>query len=270
MFQFLSNGGIDPKRPATTEDGIILKAIGVTNVGGVAYEGAPTSQNSIRALKESVQALGLKMGYQNLAFPIGGSDVGPVILAMKQVGVNGIVCGCTESTQVALLVGAKQAGLNAKMLVLSGPSPDIVQNPGTRAAAQGAYFKSLTLPLTGPNVSAGAKLLAARLKAVYPAYIGGYPQYGMLVSYISADLMVTGLKLAQSNLTPATVISRLQNVTDYNAGGLLATTISFNHFGRIVGNTCGVILQLQGSNFVSLNGGKAYCGTVIPNSDVVP
>lgn len=112
MFSY--GGGLDPHDPASTVDGLFLKSLGATKVGGIAYGVSPSSTNSIKDLKESVQAVGLSMPYEDLSFPFGSTDTTVQVLEMKQTGVNAAVCSCVQSTNIALIVGAEQAGLKLK------------------------------------------------------------------------------------------------------------------------------------------------------------
>ncbi len=139
MFSFF--GDFDSKEPANTLDGVFFKSLGVTNVAGFAYGISPSSTDSIKDLKESLAAEGIKMGYENLSVPFGACDFTADALSMKQAGVNGATCSCVQSTNIAMAVGAKQAGVALKgALMFSGTDSSLFTNPTATTAAQGTYW----------------------------------------------------------------------------------------------------------------------------------
>jgi branched-chain amino acid transport system substrate-binding protein len=264
---FTWQGGVDPRYPANTQFGNFFKLVGATNIGGLAYGINPASVVSIKQLKESVEAVGLKMTYENLSVPFGGVDFTSYILAMKQTRVSGAACSCVQSSNIALLTAAKQGGLPLKaVLSFSGADSTVFSSPSVAQAAQGAYFPTNIPPLDLNNAATNAFM--ANLKAVDPSYqVGTYPTFGAQTAYLSADLMIKGLELAGQNPTRQSFITNLTKVTDYNAGGLLATPVGFNHFGQANPTTCSWFVQVKGETFVTINNGKPICGNLIPNSD---
>ena len=183
MFSY--GGGFDPHDPASTLDGLFLKSLGATKVGGIAYGISPSSANSVKDLKESVEAVGLSMPYEDLAFPFGSTDTTVQVLQMKQAGVDAAVCSCVQSTNIALIVNAKQAGLNLKgEFSFSGADSSLFQNATDTQAAQGAYFPTTIVPLD--LHTAADNQFVKNLKKYDPNYKGGYPSYGLTGSYLSA------------------------------------------------------------------------------------
>ncbi len=265
MFSY--SGGIDPHEPASTLYGVFLKSLGAHRVGGIAYGISPSSQDSIKDLKEAVQAEGLQMAYEDLSFPFGSVDTSVQVLAMKSAGVDAAVCSCVQSTNIALIVGAKQAGLNLKAEVsFSGADSSLFENPTATKAAQGAYFPTTIVPLDVNNPA--DRQFVASMKRYDPSYRGGYPDYGLTGSYLSADLMIKGLELAGRNPTRQAFISRLQKVTNYDAGGLLPNDANFTHFGHLNKTGCSYFTKVVGTQFVTINHKKPFCGKLIPHSDV--
>jgi hypothetical protein len=52
------------------------------------------------------------------------------------------------------------------------------------------------------------------------------------------------------------------------AEGLLASPVAFNHFGQTEPKLCQYMTKVEGNQFVTINNGKPFCGTLIPNSGV--
>jgi branched-chain amino acid transport system substrate-binding protein len=265
MFSF--NGDLDAKEPASTLDGVFFKSLGVTNVAGFAYGISPSSVDSIKDLKESLSAEGIKMGYENLSVAFGAVDFTSDALSMKQVGVNGAVCSCVQSTNIAMAVGAKQAGIPLKAaLMFSGTDSSLFSNPTATAAAQGTYWPADIVPIDLHNPA--TETFVANLQKYDSDYKGGYPSYGVITAYLGADAMIEGLTVAGQNPTRQSFIANMQKVSSWDADGLLASPVGWNHFGTDAQTLCEYFTKVQGNQFVTINNGKPFCGTLIPNSDV--
>ena len=266
---FAYTGDFDPHIPASTVYGQFFKSLGATKIGGVAYGISPSSTDAVKTLKESVEAEGLKMVYEDLSFPFGSTDMTTQVLAMKQNGADGAACSCVQSSNIALIVGAQQAGLKLKAEVsFSGADSSLFDNPTAAQAAQGAYFPTTIVPLD--LGTAADKTFVDNLKKYDSSYKGGYPSYGLTGSYLATDVMIKGLELAGRNPTRQAFITNLRKVASYDAGGLLPSPVAFNNFGHAGTSGCAYFTKVEGSSFVTINDKKPFCGKQIPNSDVAP
>jgi branched-chain amino acid transport system substrate-binding protein len=265
MFSY--GGGLDPHSPANTYQALFFKSLGVTKVGGIAYGVSPSSTASIKDLKIAVTTEGMAMPYENLSLPFGAADFTTEALAMKAAGVDAAVCSCVQNSNIAMAVAAKQAGINLKVaLMFSGVDSSLFSNATATAAAQGTYWPTTIVPIDVNNPA--TTQFVNTLKQYDPSYKGGYPSYGLTGSYLSADLMIEGLKVAGQNPTRQSFIQNLSKVSAWNAEGLLPTTVGFDHFGTTQTKVCGYFTKVEGNQFVTINGGKPFCGTEIPNSNV--
>jgi branched-chain amino acid transport system substrate-binding protein len=264
---FSTDGGVDPKHNSIESDVPavpLFKSIGETNVAGLAYGISPSSTASIQDLKTLLGDDGLKMDYENLSVPFGGTDVGQYVLAIKSAGSNMVVCSCVQSTVLALVTGLKQAGDKSDSLSLSSADSTLFADPTAAASAQGVYYSSSIPPLDVPN--AAATLFENNIKAAESSYVmGTYPTFGITDAYLDAALMTKGLQVAGQNPTRKTFITNLTQVTGWNANGLLAAPVSFNHFGTSEKTYCLYYVDVQGNTFKAVNGGKPFCGTVPSN-----
>ena len=73
-----------------TTFGDFYKHLGVTNLGTVGYGIEPSSKEAAEDVVASAQHVGIKIGYQNYNFPLGSTNVEPIVLAMKSAGINGL------------------------------------------------------------------------------------------------------------------------------------------------------------------------------------
>jgi branched-chain amino acid transport system substrate-binding protein len=256
---FNLHGGMDGAHEGLADIGSIpfLKSIGVKTLGGLAIGISPSSKQTIEDYKTAASQHGISMPYENLTLPYTPFDVTPLVLAIKSANVQAVVCSCAISTYLSLITGLKQAGVHDKALVLNTVDTTLVDTSAARAASQGYYlFGGL------PSLSSASSLVFEdRLHAVDPAYkVGTYTQYDSVEAYLGASLIYKGLQLTGSaNPTTQEWMSHVSKLTGWTADGLLAYPESFNHFGSSEPEYCEWVVQVHGSGFTSLNGGKQYC-----------
>jgi hypothetical protein len=116
-----------------------------------------------------------------------------------------------------------------------------------------------------PN-SATAQMLDAFAKYTN-VHTGGILDFGTYTPYLGADLMIKGLQVAGQNPTRQSFMTNLRQVTNYTAGGILPSPVSFANFGTaamLPATSCEYIVQLQGSKFILANNGQALCGKLVP------
>ena len=77
-----SVGGTSDYTKVFTQTGLEFKQLGATNIGTVGYR-LSDSSDTAKSGALSAQLAGLKVGYLNANFPLGGTDTGPAVLAMK-------------------------------------------------------------------------------------------------------------------------------------------------------------------------------------------
>ena len=264
---FSTTGGINPAHSelqAALASAALSKAIGVTNVGGLAYGISPSSTSSIQDMKTALEGNGLKMGYENLSVPFGTTDVSSDVLSMKNAGIDMAVCSCVQSTVLAMVTGLGQSGSTAKSLSFASADSSLFADPTAAHAAQNVYYSSIIPPVDTNN--AASNTFMANIKAVDPSYVvGTYPSFGITDAYLGAVLMVQGLQVAGHNPTRQSFITNLTKVTNWNALGLLPIGVSFNHFGTSEPSYCEYYVHVQGQAYAAVNGGKPFCMAVPAN-----
>jgi branched-chain amino acid transport system substrate-binding protein len=188
----------------------------------------------------------------------------PTVLQMKKLGCNGVEVLSVLSTCTTLAADLKQANVNAKLICATAYDQSLLNQPSALAAMQGTYTTA-TFNVLAKNPPAPVKLLLDRLKK-YTSFSGGIPSNNVEYSYMAADAMINGLKLAGPDPTRKAFITNLRQVSNYTVEGLLSTPIIFSHFGTlgmIPKRACGPLLEIKGKNFVpALN----VCGTLVKGS----
>jgi branched-chain amino acid transport system substrate-binding protein len=245
-----------------TTDAIVMKALGVTKLGGLGYGISNSSQTSIRAILTAAEQLGISKCYENESVPFGGVDFTADVLAIKQAGCDGIAGSFVDSSDIALSGAIKNAGLtNVKQMYFTGYDSQILDNPSAAAAFAGSYVGVSYDPASTTPAVQG---MFGALKQYDPQYkAGSIPDLGLYGSYVAADLMITGLQKAGPNPTRASFISTLRQDGSYNAGGLLPSPIGFTGFGTpamLPATSCAQFAYLSGGKFVYYQNGQLVCG----------
>jgi branched-chain amino acid transport system substrate-binding protein len=238
-----------------------FKSQGATNVASLGYGDSPSSAGAAKGFSEAAKSQGLKAGYLNNSIPFGSVNATPLVLAMKQAGVDGGFFAMDNNTNFAIIQVARQNGLTLKVpLLATGYGQSLLDEPPAVQAGQGAYFISEGPPLKNP---AEQKFRAALQKY---AGFSGIPGFDWYEGWTNADLMIKGLEVAGKNPTRQSFITNLRNVTGYDAEGLLpnAIDLSLANFGKAPEKVCGWYAKLQGTQFVPVpSDGSATCGTRI-------
>jgi len=243
--------------------GEFLKSIGARKFAGLAYGISPSAQEAMFAIRSSADQAGLTNCYTNTSVPFGGVDFTADVLQIKKAGCDVVSAPFVDSSDVALAGALAQGGVTAKQLYFTGYDQNILSSPAARAAMNGAYMQA-PVNFTTPN--AATQQMLNTIKKYDPSFTGGIPDLGMYAAYLSTDLAIYGLEQAGPNPTSASVISHLRNVSNYTAGGILASPTNFTGFATpamFPSTSCGYIVQLQGDKFVTANGGKPVCGSRI-------
>jgi len=243
--------------------GKYFKSQGVTNLAVVGYGDSPSSAGSASAAAKSAKAAGIKVGYDNTSLPIGDTDIGPLVLAMKNAQVNGVWFPIESNTSFAILEGLAQNGVKLKSALLpTGYGGDLLADSSAVQAAQGDQFSTFGAPVE--MKTAATKTYQAAL-AKY-AGVTGIPTYAEYAAWQLADLFVFGLARAGAHPTDSSYIANLRKVTNYNGGGLLPGTVNFTKYGNQEEGTvanCFFAVSLKGRTFKTVGGATPVCGNVI-------
>jgi branched-chain amino acid transport system substrate-binding protein len=254
-----------------TTTGQFLKLVGASNFAAIGYGISPASAEAARGSAVSAQVAGIKVGYLNANFPF-GTNVGPLVLAMKGAGVDSFAADVEQNTSFAILAGLRQEGVTVKAPLLAvGYGGDLRDaGPGAEQQAQGAYF-SLSYEPVEMHTPATDRFASAM--QTYAGVSAGEITFNEYLGYVSGDALVTGLKAAGPGPTQASLIEAMLGIRTYGAAGLFGShTIGFAMDQRGVGSSgadnCEWWLRWSGSSFNLVNGAEPICGTVVPGKTV--
>jgi branched-chain amino acid transport system substrate-binding protein len=243
----------------STTIGQLTKMLGGTNLGTLGYSISPSSANTAKAYGLSAEAAGIKAGYVNANVPFGTTNVGPLVLAMKDAGVDSIYPVTDTNTGLAAIVGLRQQGVDLKVPWLAETEGDLLAG-GSESIAQskGVYMTLLYQP---PELNTKAtQEIASYLKS--GAGITTPPTLNEYMGYLSVDALVDGLKTAGPNASRAQFIQAMEGMTNYTGRGLLGSPISFAPTGRGDTAPCTYVMQYTGTDFKTIPKAEPYCGTM--------
>jgi branched-chain amino acid transport system substrate-binding protein len=258
-------GSVDTKYPINVGLAQFMKAHGGTVVGTYGYGISSSSARSATGTATAGKDVGMKVGVSDISVPFGSVAFTTEALAAKSAGVNALYASMDNDSNFALLTAMQQAGVKLKVVEFpTGYEPDIIHSTVWKSV-QGVFFSAEFRPTSLPN--AGTKAMVAALQKYQHRAPADFPTYNIYESYVGADLMIQGLKLAGKNPTSATVIKKLRGVTSYNADGLLPDSINFTTiFGHNLPKSCGWYMEATKSGFKATTTAPV-CAGYLPNSN---
>jgi branched-chain amino acid transport system substrate-binding protein len=245
---------------ATTLTPKIMKALGASKVAAIGYGVSPSSSAAVKSLQEySTPALGLEPVYTNTSVDFGTSDVGPLVLGMKNAGADAGWYAMDLSTNLALAQGLIQNGVKMKaQLMATGYGHELLDQPVSKTLGPDIVLTTGWAPVELKTKA------TKRFQADLKKYAGftQVPDFGVYTGYIDCDLAIMGLEKQGDDLDPATYWQALRSVGTYNAGGGLGCTdssLSLETYGKIATadpadgrRICTWALQVKDGKFVVL------------------
>ena len=228
----------------------LMKKKGATKVGVVSYGASASSTAAAKNLqKYAVPAAGLEAAYTNTTVDFGTTDVGPLVLGMKNAGVDATYLPLVLSSNLAIIQSAAQNDLQFKLAVLAtGYGQALLDQPASQAIGPEVLFAELWAPVELKN--AATKQFQSDLTK-YSSY-RGVPDFGVYTGYLAADLMIKGLQAAGKNPTRDGYITASKGLNTWDAAGLSCqpVDVSAQGFGTVPKTLCSWYLQIKNGKFV--------------------
>ena len=257
-------GSLDPKYPASTLQGLVVKQLGGTLAATYGYGISPDSARAVQFDTISMKDVGISVPVQDASVPLGSVDFTSAALIAKQNHVNALFPNLEASSNYALAIAYKQAGIKLKAAVFPvGLQQSLIGSPAW-SQVQGEYFMSLFHPFTIPD--AGTEQMQAALEK-YTGYAKSdqFPTFGDYEGWLGADLMIKGIQGAGSNPTRASVITALRSIKAYNGNGILPITINYSTVFGHLSPQCVWLFKAEKTGF-SLVQKNDVCGKEIPGT----
>lgn len=241
-----------------TSDGAtrIMKKLGASNVATVGYGASASSSAAAKTLQQyAVPALGLKAVYTNASVDFGTSDVGPLVLGMKNAGADAAYLPLVASSNFAIIQGLQQNAVKMKALVMpTGYGQDLLDSPTVQTLGPEDVFVTAWAPVELKTKA--TKQFQSDLKKY--SGLTGVPDFGAYTGYVSAELAILGLQHAGATPTRQGFVDGLRQLGTYDQAGLGCgpTDFSSARYGKYSINGCTYTVTVKNGKFVVGNGGK--------------
>jgi branched-chain amino acid transport system substrate-binding protein len=283
-------GGYDGVYYGTPGNEDIISALGnVAGIEGVVYSGLPELMKKMGAKKVAALAYGvsasssaaatnlqkfavpkaeLEAVYTNTSVPFGSTDVGPLVLGIKNSGADAVYLPMVASTNLAVVTGLQQNGVKMKSTVLAtGYGQDLLDQPVADTLTSDVVLNTGTGWAPVELKTKATKRFQADLKK-YADYTG-VPDFGVYTGYITAELAILGLEAAGESPTRRAFIDGLRGLGTYDQAGLACRPIdiSLASYGKPPPKTCAHYVKVVDGRFVPFpKNGKAIFGKLIRES----
>jgi branched-chain amino acid transport system substrate-binding protein len=263
----LSSGGNATPFGDLTYDGAarVMKMLGAKKVGALAYGAASSSVSSAKAfMNYAVPKVGLEAVYTNTSIDFGSSDVGPVVLGLKNAGADAVYLPMAASTNIAVAQGLLQNGVDMKATIMAqGYGQDFLDSPAAKQLPPSTIF---TLGLKPVELTRDPAVKTFRSNLKKYADFDGVPDFGMYTGYILADYAIKSLEGAGKTPTRQSLIDAGHSMGTYDQAGLgcAPVDVSLEGRGKVPATSCGYYLQLKDGKFVPYpKNGKAVEGKLV-------
>jgi branched-chain amino acid transport system substrate-binding protein len=248
----------------------MMKKLGAKKIAAVGYGASPSSSESAKATETyGADAQGLEGVYLNNTLDFGGTDVGPVVLGIKNSGADGLYLPLDADTNFAIVQGLQQNGVKMKANILAtGYGQDLLDQPIAKTITPNDVMFSTYRP-----IELGGPAIKTFLSALKRAGLTGVPDYGSYLGYITCDMAILGLKEAGKNPTHKAFVDGIRNANggSYDGAGLMCKPIdlSYKNFGKISTTSCTYFVGVENDKFKVLNGGKPLTGKLVGDPELV-
>jgi branched-chain amino acid transport system substrate-binding protein len=250
----------------------VMKQLGATKIAALGYGVSPSSSEAAKATETyAAKAQGLKGVYLNNTVDFGSTDVGPLVLGIKNSGADGLYLPLDNNTNFAIVQSLVQNNVPMKANVMAtGYGQSLLDQPAVaKTLTQHDVFQSGYRPveLGGPAV----KQFQSNLKKY--GGITGVPGYGVYTGYIVCDMAIQGLKNAGKNPTRQGFVDGIRKANGgmYDAAGLTCApmNLSYENFGKVDKTSCLWFVTEKNGKFNVLNGGKPYTGNLVGDPTLI-
>jgi branched-chain amino acid transport system substrate-binding protein len=247
----------------------VMKMMGAKRVAALAYGiSASSTAAAENLIKLAVPKVGLQKGYLNTTVDFGTTDVGPLVLGIKNDGSDAVYLPMVANSNLAVVQGLQQNGVKMKSEILAtGYGQDFLDQPVSKTFGPEVVLQTGLAPVELKTKA--TKRFQADLKKY--ADFTDIPDFGIYTGYTACDLAIIGLKNAGNPPTRAAFSPNLRKVGSYDGAGLSCQPIDISAatFGKAAPTNCGWFVQIKDGKFVPFPAnGKPVKGTLIESSTV--
>lgn len=240
----------------------VIKQRGGTKTATAAYSIVPSSGASAKAFQNfAAPALGLKGVYTNTTLDL-NSDVGPLVLGIKNSGADSAYLPLAEATNLQILDGLRQDGVTLKANVLAtGYGQGLLDSPTAKTLGPDTILTQGFKPVELQTKE--TKQFQADLRR--HADFTGVPNFSQYVAYIACDLAIKGLEGAGKQPTRQGFVDAIRKLGTYDQAGLACQPvgIGLDTFGKPPETQCSYFLTVKDGKFVAMFHGKPVVGKIV-------
>lgn len=238
--------------PSYYSDAWLAQKLNKKRVGLIAYN-VPQSSGSSDAIEQTFQKFPKtgKVVFKDTSLAFGAVDYSVQVSKMKEDKVNLVIPSLDANGAFTLAREMKKQGLNAPMILPNAYNQERIQKNAD--VANGNYVAIPYAPFETTPKPDGLKRYEKWIKKS-----GGTMNENSYVGWLNADLFVRGLKAAGCDFTRQKVIDAVNQMTNYNADGILPAVDWTKAHTQAPG--CFAYLKVQNAKFKPVFGqsGKPF------------
>lgn len=246
------NPGVNGISTVTALWGQELKTKGATNVY-VVGSSSPASSRSSLAYQASIKAAGLPIGAVTANLPLGTTNYGGEVEKAKAANVDGAAITATPQAAFAILAALRQAAVPLRTVLFS-----IGYDPGVFTT--GTPLEDVTIPVAFAPFELGLPAHKTFNDAMQKYADAGPNQAYSMYGWLSADLIIQGIKDAGDCPTRQGVIDAISKIRGRTADGLIPPT-DYTPDTRGTVMKCVYFVTIHSNTFVPDNNGQPVCAT---------
>ena len=263
-------GGSSPVPGLTYDTGTkMIKKLGGKKLAAVGYGISPSSSENAKAVYEyAAPKAGLESTYLNTTVDFGSTDVGPIVLGIKNSGADSLWLPLNSNTNLAIVQGLQQNGVQMKAnLMATGYGQELLDSPVKDILTERDVFSTGFRPVELGG--AGVKQFMKDRKKY--STLTGVPDWGEYTGYVTCDIAVMGLEGAGKNLTRQGFIDAIRSEDSYDGAGLTCAPYDFTlaNYGKVNTTSCQWYVIYKDGKFKVLNNGKPIVGQLVGKPDLI-
>jgi branched-chain amino acid transport system substrate-binding protein len=246
----------------------LMKQAGAKKLAAVAYGASASSVASAKTTMDyAAPAQRLDPVYLNTTVDFGTSDVGPLVLGIKNAGADAAYMPMVAESNIQLVQGLAQNGVQMKFnALMTGYGQSLLDSPAAKNLGSNTYFMQTYKPIEVNDAS--TRQFVSDLKKVG---ITGVPDYGKYTGYITCDLAITALEQMGKNVNRQDFAPKFRAMGKYDAAGLNCApyNVGLDTFGKYPETGCIYGAQIKDGKFVVVNKGKPVMGRLVGSKDAL-
>ena len=247
----------------------VMKQLGATKTAAIAYGSSPSSTASAKTTQDyAAPAVGLKAVYTNTSIDFGSTDVGPIVLGIKNSGADAAYLPLVAGSNFAIVQSLQQNGVTMKAILMpTGYGQDLLDSPIASTLGPNVVLFQTYKPVEINDKA--TKQFQSDLKK-YGDFTG-VPDYGVYTGYLTCDLAVTALQQAGETPTRKGFVDGFRKLGTWDQAGLACQPVGvgLDTYGKYPDKGCIYTVTVKNGKFVVGNKGKPVFGKLLGSPEAL-